>query len=563
MDRNSNKNKFPQAWYMREGKFFEGNDIFKEQFGNPIDQERLRLIIDNHIKTNTDLDYYTDLFWIGDKEYISIISPCEGNQILGVYIMDTHALDNIFDNIIKVRMIEQEFFDILESMHDDFVIINKEGIIEKVLPNFEEMYGISAKEAVGKSVYEMEERKIFNPSIAIRVMKSLKRETVLQLTGAGKYLMCTAIPVFDKQGNLQKIISYTRDVTKYEALKEEYKNLQQTVDLYTTQLGQLRQVHEKNSKIIGNSIAIKKIMVMVEKIAKFDANVLLTGESGVGKTLFADSIHASSQRKDRPFITINCGAIPENLLESELFGYEKGAFTGAGQDGKPGLIELAHKGVLFLDEIGDLPLHMQVKLLKVIQDKKVTRVGGVKEKQVDFRLIAASNKDMLKLIEDNKFREDLYYRLNVISIHIPPLRERNEDIFFLITHFLNKFNETYKVNHIFSNKAIDYLEAYSWPGNTRELENVIERMVITADDYIITEDKLPQYIYTKKLIEKFDMKDKTLKEILEDVERQVFVQCYKENKTTTKVAQVLGISQPSASMKLSKYLKREQENIDI
>ena len=391
MEHNSNKIKLPRAWYMIEGKHFEGNDAFKQLFGNAIDQERLRLIVESHVNSEMEIGYCTELFWIEDKEYLSIICPYEGSRTVGIFILDAHAMDNVFGEFSYTRNVEQEFYDILESMHDDFVIINKDGIIEKVLPNFEEMYGISAKEAVGKSVCEMEERKIFNPSIAIRVMKSLKRETLLQLTGAGKYLMCTAIPVFDKPGNLQKIISYTRDVTKYETLKEEYKNLQDTVAQYTTELGQLRQERNKNSKIVGNSQAIKKIMGMVDKISKFNVNVLLTGESGVGKTMFAEAIHSSSQRKELPFITINCGAIPENLLESELFGYEKGAFTGANQDGKPGLIELAHNGVLFLDEIGDLPLHMQVKLLKVIQDKKVMRVGGVKDKQVDFRLITASN----------------------------------------------------------------------------------------------------------------------------------------------------------------------------
>lgn len=563
MEGNSGRNRFPKARYRKARNIFEGNDEFKEQFANPIDQERLRLILDSYTYSEQGIGYYTDLFWIGDKEYLAVICPCEGNQIIDLYIMDTRALDKTVRNINEVRLIEQEFYDILESMHDDFVIINKEGVIEKVLPNFEEMYGISAKEAMGASVFEMEERKIFNPSIAIRVMKSLKRETVLQLTGAGKYLMCTAIPIFDMSGKLHRIISYTRDVTKYEALKEEYKNLEETLALYTTQLEQLRQEHEQKSKIIGNSPVMKKVLGMVEKIAKFDATVLLTGESGVGKTLFAEAIHTLSQRKDQPFISINCGAIPENLLESELFGYEKGAFTGANQDGKAGLIELAHKGVLFLDEVGDLPLHMQVKLLKVIQDKKVIRVGGVKEKQVDFRLVAASNRDMAKLIEEGKFREDLYYRLNVISIHIPPLRERKEDIFYLITHFVKKYNEIYKVNHAFSNKAMDYLEAYPWPGNTRELENVVERMIITADDFLITEDMLPQVIFSKGPIEKYDIKDKTLKEILEDIERQVIIKCYKEYKTTTQVAKVLGISQPSASLKLNKYKNEEDRSSSI
>ncbi len=544
----------PNARYFDEGQLFDGNEAFSELCGSRIEQERLRLVIEKAALEQGDKEFYTELFWTQDKEYLILLLPLENPKNFDITMIETRNLDSVFERLTKTRQIEQEFYDILESMHDDFVIIDKEGIIEKVLPNFEEMYGISAEEAVGISVYEMEERKIFNPSIAIRVMKSLKRETLLQLTGAGKYLMCTAIPVFDRAGKLYRVISYTKDVTKYEMLKEEYNKLQDTLTLYTEQLGQLRQ--QKDARIVGNSQEIKTVMAMVGKIAKFDANVLLTGESGVGKSLIASAIHGISERRDEAFISINCGAIPENLLESELFGYEKGAFTGASHDGKPGLIELAHKGVLFLDEIGDLPLHMQVKLLKVIQEKKVIRVGGVKENQVDFRLIAATNKDMGKLIEEGKFREDLYYRLNVILIHIPSLRERKEDIFYLVTHFLKKYNEEYKVNRVFSNKAMNYLENYNWPGNTRELENLVERMVITADDYIITEEQLPSHIYGKETMDRYDIKGKTLKEILEQVEKQVLLRCYDEHKTTTQVAKVLGISQPSASLKLSKYLDK-------
>ena len=544
----------PNARYFDEGQLFDGNEAFSELCGSRIEQERLRLVIEKAALEQGDKEFYTELFWTQDKEYLILLLPLENPKNFDITMIETRNMDSVFERLTKTRQIEQEFYDILESMHDDFVIIDKEGIIEKVLPNFEEMYGISAEEAVGISVYEMEERKIFNPSIAIRVMKSLKRETLLQLTGAGKYLMCTAIPVFDRAGKLYRVISYTKDVTKYEMLKEEYNKLQDTLTLYTEQLGQLRQ--QKDARIVGNSQEIKTVMAMVGKIAKFDANVLLTGESGVGKSLIASAIHGISERRDEAFISINCGAIPENLLESELFGYEKGAFTGASHDGKPGLIELAHKGVLFLDEIGDLPLHMQVKLLKVIQEKKVIRVGGVKENQVDFRLIAATNKDMGKLIEEGKFREDLYYRLNVILIHIPSLRERKEDIFYLVTHFLKKYNEEYKVNRVFSNKAMNYLENYNWPGNTRELENLVERMVITADDYIITEEQLPSHIYGKETMDRYDIKGKTLKEILEQVEKQVLLRCYDEHKTTTQVAKVLGISQPSASLKLSKYLDK-------
>lgn len=493
------------------------------------------------------------------EEYLLLTNLRDEENRLDVFLVPMEFIDPAVSHSSSVKKVEQVFYDILESIHDDFVIINKNGVIEKVLPNFQEMYGISAEEAVGKTVYEMEERKIFNPSIAIRVMKSKKRETILQLTGANKYLMCTAIPIMDKEGNIQRIISYTRDMTKYEALKKEYSNLEQTLAAYSTQLGQLREERKENSKIIGSSTAIRNVIDTIDKVAKFDANVLLTGESGVGKTLFAEAIHSASGRQDAPFITINCGAIPENLLESELFGYEKGAFTGASNEGKPGLIELSHKGVLFLDEIGDLPLHMQVKLLKVIQDKKVTRVGGVKEKQVDFRLIAASNKDILELINQDKFREDLYYRINVISIQIPPLRERPEDVFPLATHFLERFGEKYEVKHILNNTAMSYLEQYSWPGNARELANVIERLVITEEEYVITENNLPTHIYNRKNIPEYDIKDRTLKSILEEVEKDVLIRSYREHGTTMAVAKALGISQPSASVKLSKYLKGKKE----
>lgn len=523
--------------------------------------DALYIDIINRTLSSTDVEDIAEAEIIdaNQEEYLLLTNLRDEENRLDVFLVPMEFIDPAVSHSSSVKKVEQVFYDILESIHDDFVIINKNGVIEKVLPNFQEMYGISAEEAVGKTVYEMEERKIFNPSIAIRVMKSKKRETILQLTGANKYLMCTAIPIMDKEGNIQRIISYTRDMTKYEALKKEYSNLEQTLAAYSTQLGQLREERKENSKIIGSSTAIRNVIDTIDKVAKFDANVLLTGESGVGKTLFAEAIHSASGRQDAPFITINCGAIPENLLESELFGYDKGAFTGASNEGKPGLIELSHKGVLFLDEIGDLPLHMQVKLLKVIQDKKVTRVGGIKEKQVDFRLIAASNKDILDLINQEKFREDLYYRINVISIHIPPLRERPEDVFPLATHFLERFGEKYEVKHILNNTAMSYLEQYSWPGNARELANVIERLVITEEEYVITENNLPTHIYNRKNIPEYDIKDRTLKSILEEVEKDVLIRSYREHGTTMAVAKALGISQPSASVKLSKYLKGKKE----
>lgn len=454
----------------------------------------------------------------------------------------------------QVNQLQEGFYKILGSLYDDFTIIDSSGVIEKALPNFQTMYGISPEEVQGCTIFDMEERKIFNPCVSARVFKSKKTETMMQQTSNGKYLMCTSIPVFSEDGQLYKIVSYTRDVTKYEQLKEEYDNLQSTVASYSAELEQLRLEREKNVQIIGESAEMRRISQTAVRIAKFDATVLLTGESGVGKSMFADIIHRSSKRASGPFIAINCGAIPENLLESELFGYEKGAFTGAGREGKPGLVELADGGTLFLDEIGDLPMHMQVKLLKMIQDKKVTRVGGVDERTIDFRLIAATNKEIETLIEQKLFREDLYYRLNVISLVIPPLRDRRDDIFHLITHFTNKFNQQYGISHAFSSKAIDYLESYRWPGNIRELENVVERTLLTTEEYTITEENLPYSIYSGNAEQNMVPGEQTLKQILESVEKQVILNCYKQYHTTTKMADALGISQSSASVKLAKYL---------
>ena len=297
---------------------------------------------------------------------------------------------------------------------------------------------------------------------------------------------------------------------------------------------------------------------IIERIAPVDATVLLTGESGVGKNCFADMIHSLSERRNAPFIVINCGAIPENLLESELFGYEKGAFTGASRNGKVGLIETADHGTLFLDEIADLPLQMQVKLLKVIQEKKITRLGGIQERNVDFRLIAATNKDIAGLVKSGGFRKDLFYRLNVISITIPPIRKRKADISHFVDYFTAKYSQKYKKCHIFSSEAIERMEKYAWPGNVRELENVVEGVILTADNYVITEDMLPPDIYYETAMEKYHAEGKTLKQILEGVEKQSLLEAYEKYGTTTRVAEVLGISQASVSIKLNKYSEKKK-----
>ncbi|MBN7773575.1 sigma-54 interaction domain-containing protein [Clostridium aminobutyricum] len=545
----------PVLIYNYENKKIYSNAHADVLFNSTLSLEKFQIFITDIITSNDISTSFYKIMAINEEEYlVTFIKTTEDFNYL-ITIENSKSLNTALRESTIIKDLELEFYNILGAMHDDFVIIDKDGVLVTVLPNFEYMYGISNEEAIGKTVYEMEERKIFSPSVAIRVFKSGMPETMLQLTGANKYLMCTAIPIKDENNNIIKIVSYTTDVTKYQTLKDEYNKLEETLKIYTAELEQLRQGLGSFPSVIGNSHSIKSIISTVDKISKFDANVLFTGESGVGKTMFAKLMHAQSSRQKGPFIEINCGAIPDSLMESELFGYEKGAFTGANKEGKPGLIELSNNGTLFLDEIGDLPLHMQVKLLKVIQEKKITRVGSVNEKEVDFRLITATNKDLEEMIIQGKFREDLFYRLNVISISIPSLRERKEDIFLLSKYFIEKFNQQYNITRTLSNIAIDYLIEYSWPGNLRELENTIERLVLTSDNYMITEEDLPSAIKLHMFSNPIS-NNKSLKSLLQAVEEKAIIECYKKHGTSIGVAKELGISQPSASIKINKYISK-------
>lgn len=543
------------AIYNSNNKKLTSNKYFDELFYNIEVIKSFELfILENYPKGN---ERKYALYYIDNKEYLISFIMSEDNNCI-VTLHDSCYLNDTISIMCTSKNREDEFYQMISTIYPDFVVIDKDGYIVEALDNFEEMYGISREDAIGKTIFEMEEKKIFNPSVAIKAIKSGKQETMLQLTGANKYIMCTAIPIKNKDNEITKVVSYTTDQTKYQALEDEYKKLSDVLKTYSDELDYYRSNINSFPTVIGVSNAINNVTTLVNKIAKFDTSVLFTGKTGVGKTMFARLTHAGSARKNGPFIEINCGAIPENLLESELFGYEKGAFTGANKDGKRGLIELANNGTLFLDEIGDLPLHMQVKLLKVIQEKKMIRVGGTESVHVDFRLISATSKDLNAKVETGEFREELFYRINVITIYIPSLSERREDIIPLSMHFLEKCKDKYGLSKTLSNSAINCLTKCSWPGNIRELENTIERLVLISDDYMITEDDIPNNIKsnaqnTSKTI--FEQ-NRSLKEILAEVEKKVITESYMKYKTTTGVAKELGISQPSASVKINQYIKK-------
>lgn len=435
---------------------------------------------------------------------------------------------------------------IIDAIHEDLLISDREGRIVTVNSTFEEEYGLKREDVLGKTVYQLEEEGYFKPSIVSRVLKEKRRISLQQKTNMDRDKLVTATPVFDDAGKISFVISYSRDITEIHDLERQIKK-------YQEELNRLRG-GETEDRIICVSEESKAVVAAMKTIAAYDANVIITGPSGVGKTMYARQIHKQSARSSGPFIEMNCASIPETLMESELFGYEKGAFTGASEKGKAGFIELADKGTLFLDEISELSLPLQAKLLSVIQDKRVTRVGGVKPKKVDFRLITATHSDLEKAVADGTFREDLYYRLNVLHLDVLPLNQRKEDIIPLCELFLESFNNRYQKHKEFDAKALQTLLHYTWPGNVRELSNVVERTaMMTEGDKIEKIDfRMTGERNYAEDIEAFDVIN--LPELLEDMERDCFTKAWKRFGNSTKVAEALSISQPTAYRKLKKYV---------
>ena len=447
---------------------------------------------------------------------------------------------------------------LLESSYDGIWITDHVGKILFANSANAKLLGVPRSELENKTTQELQDEGVFQTSAILEALQT--RQQVSRVCNNPRTcltVLATATPVFNEAGDIQYIFNNVRDIT---ALNEMRESLQDKDEIIRQQNSQLETMKLRLGvgTIVANSKAFTQVVELARRAATFDgATVLILGESGTGKEVISELIVNTSPRKDKPYLQINCGAIPENLIESELFGYEKGAFTGADAKGRKGLFEAANGGTVFLDEIGDLPLHMQVKLLRVLQQRRIVRVGGTETVNLDVRIIAATNKDLKQMVNEGRFREDLYYRLNVVPIEIPPLRDRKEDILPLVNHFLTVANRKYHTNKSIYSDTIDVLESYSWPGNVRELENLMENLVITTPGDIIRRENLSERLKFSTENRGFteDTEVITLKETVERAEYVAIQKAIRQCGSIRKAAVALGVDPSTIVRKQQNYQK--------
>ncbi len=438
---------------------------------------------------------------------------------------------------------------------DDMMLSDARGVILRVSETYEKNFGFAHNSIVGRSAFDLEADGTFSPCITADVIRQKRKITATQtINHLHKNVMTVGIPLFDAAGELKYVMCFnTVSMEQINSIQRNYRRLQDSLQQYSQEIAELR-TRSTATSLVFKSAPMQRLWTLMQNTANTRANILITGETGVGKSAVAKAIHAMSNRAAGPFIEVNCAVLHENLIESELFGYEKGAFTGAASSGKIGKIELANHGTLFLDEIGELPPHIQSKLLQLIQEKTIERLSGTRKIELDFRLLVATNRDLEDAVRRGLFRSDLFYRLNVIRIHIPPLRRRQEDILPLAHQFLSRFSEEYGKVLSLSPRFMSFLEQYSWPGNVRQLENLMERMAITVQDPVIDVIHLPPEYAGETLPHvPLPAQTGTLPERMDAYEGQIIRESYSRCGTTVAVARELGISQATAARKIAKY----------
>lgn len=444
---------------------------------------------------------------------------------------------------------------VLENSFDGIYITDGEANTIKLNKAYENITGLKKDEVLNKNMKDLVKNNIISKSGSILAIKNKKPVTLCQEFKTGKKAIISSSPVFDKKGNVIMVVTNVRDMTEIYRLREEMEEKERHTSKLNAELEIIKTKVAKRNDIVAVDKNTLNVLHLANKVSVLDTPVILFGETGVGKEVFAQYIYRNSSRSKERFIKVNCAAIPQNLIESELFGYASGAFTGADKNGKMGLFELADKGTIFLDEVGELPIEMQSKILRVLQEKEIRRVGSPKSILIDVRVIAATNRDLKEMVINKTFREDLYYRLVVFPITIPPLRDRVEDIEPLVKIFTEKINNKYRFNKSFTQEAIQLLKDYHWPGNIRELVNVVERALIISSREQIYSSELP--MSEKKDVNIVLRSSKNLKDILEEIEFEYISAAYEEYKNVRDAASSLGMDASTFVRKRKKYLKNE------
>lgn len=494
-------------------------------------------------------------FVVGNSLYVVNRTPIiRGNKIIGAIgvAQEITELQHLAEELEVVKELKGTLQTIFDSAQDGYMAVNNDGNIIMINNAFAELIGLPSPDAaMGRPVAEVVKEPRLHPSprtgkphIA-EIVRINERETVLMrypIRKDGKIM-----------GSVCKVIF--KDVSQLISLAEKINVLNKELNYYKNELERAQGARYNIDNLIGSSLVMQKLKETVRRVAQGPSTVLIRGESGTGKELLAHALHSGSPRRFGPFVKINCAAVPDNLLESELFGYREGAFTGARRGGKMGKFEQANGGTIFLDEIGDMPVAMQSKLLRVLQEKEIERLGENRPVHVDVRVVAASNRPLEELISEGRFRQDLYYRLNVVSVVIPPLRERMEDIDELVMHFIGKFNIEFGIDVQDMEKDVwDLFYSYHWPGNVRELENVIERAFNMVDGQTISMSNLPQYLQKISMGPRKSPAYKGLPALLDQVEKEAIMETLASTGgNKMQAAKVLGISRAWLYKKMKQY----------
>ena len=480
----------------------------------------------------------------------------EDGEIVGVVsiFQEISEYEQIISELQSYQKLHRELEAIFDSSYDGFYLADGRANTIRVNRAYERITGLSRKKLIGRNMNDLVAENVFDSSVTLKVLKKREPVTIMQEVMGDKQIMVTGTPIFNEQGHIVLVVTNVRDITELIELRAELEESRQLSSRYHQSIIEHEGIEHALREMVVKSQPMMNVVKTAIKVASVNNSVLIQGESGVGKSMLARLIHQISPRKDCPFVKINCATIPESLMESELFGYERGAFTGADQKGKAGLFETGHTGTVFLDEIAELRQDVQVKLLEMIEEKTFHRVGGTQAIRVDVRIIAATNRDLMKMVKNARFREDLYYRLNVVPIKIPPLRQRREDIPPLVMKVLETYNSAHASNKRLNARVVDRLKHYEFPGNVRELINVMERMIIMCENEQIGIDDIPAEIFDySDISQTIDMEGLPLRESLKKMEIKLIENALGKSESIALAAERLDIHHSTLWRKMARY----------